>query len=136
MKHRVFTAAITMFAFALCLQGVVPAYGAEQTGDKTTPAAQQTAPEGMMHGGQMMGRMMGPPPGPCMMRRGMGPMGHGGPPMMLMRPSPGMGMGMDMMGMYTDPKTRGQMMEIRGRMLQEMGKLMEERGKEIAAGKK
>jgi hypothetical protein len=89
----------------------------------------------MMQGQGMMGRMM-PPPGGCgaMMAGRMGPMGHMGHPMMLMRGWPGMGM--EMMGLYANPKTRGQMMEIRGRMLQEIGKLMEERGKEIAAGEK
>lgn len=129
MKHRFIVAGVTtVFALLLCLQAFAPAYGAEQEGEATTPAAQEAQPEGMMHGGSgMMGRMH------CMKHGGMG---HMGGPMMFMRKGPGMGMGMEMMSMYADPKTRGQMMEIRGRMLQEMGKLMEERGKEIAAEKK
>ncbi len=39
------------------------------------------------------------------------------------------------MMMDTDPKTRGEMMQIQGRMMKEMGELMERRGKEIEQGK-
>lgn len=37
--------------------------------------------------------------------------------------------------MNTDPKTRGQMMQIKGRMMKEMGDLMIKRGKELEDGK-
>jgi hypothetical protein len=37
--------------------------------------------------------------------------------------------------MMSDPKTRGQMMEIHGRMMKEMGELIEKRGKELEQGK-
>lgn len=139
MKHKIATAGIILvFALFLCLQGAGPTYGAEQA----APGVQQAEPQGMMRGPGMMrgqGMMEGmmPPNCPCARMMGGGrmePMARMGHPMMLMKRWPGMGMGM--MGMYADPKTRGQMMEIRGRMLQEIGKLMEERGKEIAAGKK
>jgi hypothetical protein len=42
-------------------------------------------------------------------------------------------MGMQMM--MSDPKTRGQMMEIHGRMMKEMGDLMIKRGQELEQGK-
>jgi hypothetical protein len=130
---------LAAFALLISLHSFGQAYGAEEQGKTTAPAAQPAGPEGMMGGpGMMGGQRMMRPYGPCPCMTGaMGPMG--GPPMMFMRTGPGMGMGMmgmGMMGMYADPKTRGQMIEIRGRMLQEIGKLMEERGKEIAAGKK
>lgn len=54
----------------------------------------------------------------------------------------GMMTGPQMMGgcagmamMNTDPKTRGQMMQIKGRMMKEMGDLMVKRGKELEEGK-
>jgi hypothetical protein len=48
---------------------------------------------------------------------------------------PGM-MDMQMMQMMmSDPKTRGQMMEIHGRMMKEMGELMEKRGQELQQSK-
>jgi hypothetical protein len=44
-------------------------------------------------------------------------------------------MGMPMMDMMSDPKTRGQMMEIQGRALKEMGDLMMKRGQELEQSK-
>jgi hypothetical protein len=42
-------------------------------------------------------------------------------------------MGMQMM--MSDPKTRGQMMDIHGRMMKEMGGLMIKHGQELEKGK-
>jgi len=83
-----------------------------QSAEVGSPQAPATAPEMMGGKGRMSGGMMGP----GMM--GMGMMGAG--PCMMMN---------------SDPKTRGQMMQIQGRMMKEMGELMEKRGKEIELGK-
>lgn len=118
--------AVTL-ALALAFAAGYPAFAVEQTKSaaESSPAAPAHEMPGpvMMHGrgmmghpGMMHGRGMMSPGHPCM-----GEMGMGGP------------MGM---GMMSDPKTRGEMMQIRGRMLKQMGELMEKRGKEIEAGKK
>jgi hypothetical protein len=113
---------------------------AAQSGESAAPSnpGSMMGGSGMMGGGpgMMRGQHMMAPCGPCPCM-GSGPMGY-------MRGPGSMGMGMHGMGMgmmngpemLSDPKTRGEMMEIRGRMLKEMGDLMERRGKEIAAGKK
>jgi hypothetical protein len=80
---------------------------------ETSPQSPESqAPRhGMMGGGGTMG-------GPGMM---------GGPGGMMEMPM--------MQMMMSDPKTRGQMMEIHGRMMKEMGELMEKRGQEIEQSK-
>ena len=83
----------------------------------SSPAPSQEMGRGMMGSQGMMGGESGMMGGPGMMG------GAGGM------------MGMPMMQMMSDPKTRGQMMEIQGRMMKEMGELMIKRGQELEQGK-
>jgi hypothetical protein len=84
------------------------------------PGTQSQATAGQSGAGAGMGMMggqgmMGGPGRPGVMGPGM----MGGP------------CGMMDMQMMSDPKTRGQMMEIHGRMMKEMGALMEKRGQQL-----
>lgn len=80
---------------------------------------------GMMNQGMMSGYGMTGGMGSEMMG-GTGMMGPG-----MMGGPGGMMDGPMMQMMMSDPKTRGQMLEIHGRMMKEMGELMEKRGQEL-----
>jgi hypothetical protein len=122
MNYKRFTASLAAIAGILTLSSVLVF---AQQGTSGTPS-QRMGP-GMMGG---YGMMTGPGAmGPGMM----GGPGAIGPGMMA---GPGAMMDGPMMQlMMSDPKTRGQMLEIHGRAMKEMGELMEKRGQELEQGK-